>query len=182
MNKFLKPFSALLIAIALIAIPVAAIQTGGAGHNNDEVYGIVYSTANTSSISTSWVDAGFVTGQVGLNNITHSTSVNPEDVYVDKAGKYLVVYSINGLADTDPHTHFVRVIKNNTTEIIGSEAIQAASGGWSFNINNTFIADLAAGDYLTLQMKVDALTSQFDGGAVHDTAVSLQMSILKIAN
>jgi len=148
----------------------------------EPVFGMVYRTATTTGISTTFVNAEFTAGQVELNNITHDTGSNPERVYVDLAGVYEVSYKLNCIADTDPHTNFARVIKNGSTEIIGSEVGQAASGGWAFMLSTTFITRLAANDYLTLQMKVDALTSQYNAGAVFDTAVSCQMYIKKITD
>lgn len=143
-------------------------------------YGMVYRIAEVTGISTSYIDVDFTGGQVELNNITHSTSTNPSHVYVDIAGKYEVSYSINGIADTDPHTHFAQVVVNSSTAAMGSQVVQAAGGGWGFNIANTFVVDLAANDWLILQMKVDALTSQYDGNVGHASPVAVQMYLKRI--
>jgi hypothetical protein len=143
-------------------------------------YGMVYRIAEVTGISTSYVDVEFTGGQVELNNITHSTSTNSSHVYVDIAGKYEVSYSINGIADTGAHTHFAQVTVNSSTAAIGSQVVQAASTGWGFNIGNTFIVDLNANDWLILQMKVDALTSQYDGNVGHGSPVAVQMYLKRI--
>jgi len=148
----------------------------------EPVHGLVYRTATTTGISTTFIDMDFTGGQVELKNITHDTGSNPERVAVDKAGVYEVSYIINGIADTDPHTHFAHVIVNGSTEVIGSEVAQAASGAWAFQLSATFIVRLSANDYLTLQMKVDALTSQYNAGAQFSTAVCGSMYIKKIAD
>jgi len=147
----------------------------------ESVYGFIYRTADLTGIeSTGWTDTEFTGGSVVKVNVTHDTGTNPERVAVDLAGKYKISYMVNGFCDNSIHTTYTRLIKNGTTELVGSGAPESTHTSYAFSISVTIIADLAANDYITLQGRTDSNTSQWKGEGNLDTPVAAQILIKRI--
>ena len=117
-----------------------------------KAYGQAYRTSDyTIAAVSTWYPIDLDAGHNDLVNTAHSTSVNPSRLTVSEAGVYeitaAVLFKSNGAT-----AGAIRVIKNGSTELLGSFAnsVNSASDA-SAVLSRTFIASLAANDYIQLQ-------------------------------
>lgn len=157
-----------------------ALLISGETATVEPAHAMIYRTDDLTGIGTeSWVATEMTGGSIDKVNITHDTGSNPDRIAVDLAGTYRVSYMINAVCDTSTHTTSARVVKNGSTEIIGSGTTAAADSGWAFTLATTFDVVLAANDYLTIQGKVDLNTSQWNTGTLFDTNNSVTLTITR---
>lgn len=157
------------------------IQTTAA----NSAHATVYRLATSTGFNTTWSSVSFTGGSVNPKNISHSTSVNSERITADIAGTYLISYSINAHNnDSNPHTTYSKVLKNGSTTLMNSGALNAKVNDYRFHIQQSFTAELAASDYLELQIATDTETTDIvpQQQYLGDDSSSAHISIIRIGD
>ena len=147
-----------------------------AGGGGTVAYGFVNRTTlyDLGGINT-WYDIPLDGLNGELTNITHSTSSNPERVYVDVAGTYYISPGVFIRRQSADHHMATRLFKNGATEISGSYSMSAiyTAADNTLLINKSVIASLAANDYITIQATTNGnVTNEidmYDGANLADT-------------
>jgi hypothetical protein len=112
----------------------------------------------TFALSTSFADIGLDTTDIenDADTVEHSAA---DQIEVKVDGQYEISYGVTAPAGT--FVISLQVRKNDTSVLPGSEAV--GNGGGS-NISRQFVAELAVGDFITLQAKADTGTPSLAAG------------------
>ncbi|NQV13581.1 MAG: hypothetical protein HQ530_04765 [Parcubacteria group bacterium] len=152
------------------------------GSDTTSAHGMVFRRVALNTIGTTWTPIPFTGGQVGLSNITHDLITVPEDVTVNVAGLYEISYTANAFRNASINTQYARVVKAGSTELDGGNAFYTQGIGWVASVQQIFLAQLAAGDILTLELKTDIGTFNVQPDPQFDNDVSAQMTLVRIAD
>ncbi|MDD5615250.1 MAG: hypothetical protein PHH85_03530 [Candidatus Methanoperedens sp.] len=140
--------------------------------NLPRAYGQAYRTTLYSLAAVNvWYDLPFDGGDNNLTGVSHSTVTNPERMVVSEAGVYLIIYGIVTKWTSGDGDLLSRIVKNGTTEVIGSMAqtvVTGASTDYTDYLTHATIVSLAANDYITVQAG-----SNFSGNRIGNANIAL---------
>ena len=141
--------------------------TGGVGFGDDLCAIQICRSTNFSVTGAAWQDVSFdITDIENDATILEHDDVNTDRIKIKEDGIYLVNYEtsldLNGESGDDDF--WLRVIKNDTTEVPGSE-IHLNDAGDTHTHSGTFVAEFSSGDFITLQVKNNVTTAILEAGA-----------------
>jgi hypothetical protein len=120
------------------------------------------------ALTTDYQDVQFDVNDI-MNDITvlsHSIDTNSERINVGNTGKYLLAYSFTAPSASSTTT-YAHVLKNSGSIVSSSQKFETTEADSLEQnvISHTFLADLALGDYITLQLKASTGTPVVSAGA-----------------
>jgi len=118
--------------------------------------------------ASTWYDLPFNIAAPIKDGFTHSDSTNPEQFTVTDAGKYLIVYDVTGYTSNNNFlsVQAVRMLDDGS-EISGSFAVRTR--GYHTPTSNMFVADIAAGSVIELQVCSDGANLYVEANAIANT-------------
>ncbi|MBC7421356.1 MAG: hypothetical protein H7328_11565, partial [Bdellovibrio sp.] len=135
-----------------VKFPDGTTQTSAAT-SGLAAYGMAYTDSSAViSAAPTWGAVTMVTGDVGLNNVSHSTVTNPQRMTVSVSGTYMITYKMNWNNGTgSAMTTYTKMTLNGSTMIAGSYAQVSLSTGFVGTNTSSTIVNLVANDYVQLE-------------------------------
>ena len=114
-------------------------------------------------IQTNFTDVDFDTTDVENNSdVLEHNDTNTDRIDVKEDGIYFVMY----LMSIDGGKSFARVRKNDSTVLNGSESVAKPSSSDVIALTSSFIAQLSAGDFLSLQLDASGSGRDVEDGII----------------
>lgn len=128
--------------------PAVLFEVNGLGDIGFPYGSISDSTTQTFASTTTAYPITFDTNEA-LSNITHSTSVNPSRITVDKAGTYLITYSVVWSAGA-PNAHVSIWLRVNGSDVPRTNTVIETPLSGESMMTVTYLYTFTAGQYFEL--------------------------------
>lgn len=151
--------------------------SGGGSTTVTLAYGQAYRTSSydITTVNT-WTDLPLDGGNNNLVNVSHSTSVNPEQMTVTYSGVYRITTIVCFHRASAGHHVVSRVLIDGTTEATGSFGIgspnETVDPNQHIQVASNAIVTIDAGSYIVLQVGTNSATGteidMYDGASLPD--------------
>lgn len=132
--------------------PTLTGGTGGSG-GGVQLSAAQYRCSNTITATTAFADVYFDTVDIQNNSmIIKLDTTNKNRIYILRDGLYFIEYGTRVLPSTTTTTSNMRLYKNSTSVIPGSDFTQKTYQNETQDFKGFVIANLISGDYIALQM------------------------------
>ncbi len=129
------------------------ITLAATGITGADMAGITLTRSATYTIPTTFTNIVWdVTSIQTDTSIVEHNQINKERVQIKETGIYLIAYSLSVDADAGVGTIDVRMLVNDTS-LIPASARQISEDDETNDIGNVFLANLSAGQYITIQIR-----------------------------